>query len=93
MYKRQGRFHRENDLPAKVLSSTHKEWWIHGQLSRENDQHTVEIDGTRKWYVNGVLHREHGPAIIKNDGTLMYYINGRLQNVSGPAIIKISTTA
>lgn len=89
----EGRFHRENDLPAKVLSSTHKEWWIHGQLSRENDQHTVEIDGTRKWYVNGVLHREHGPAIIKNDGTLMYYINGRLQNVSGPAIIKISTTA
>ena len=32
-----GKWHRENDLPAIDEITGHKEWWLNGKRHREND--------------------------------------------------------
>ena len=75
-----GKLHRDNDLPAEITSIGSQHWYKNGQIHRDNDL-PAEIlsSGTQMWYKNGYIHRDHNlPAIIKWNGTQMWYNNGEI---------------
>jgi hypothetical protein len=53
-----GRRHRE-DGPAIECASGRREWWLNGQLQREDGP----APSRRDWRRNGQCHREDGPAV------------------------------
>lgn len=71
-------FHRDNDLPAKILANGTKEWWENGKRHRsakDKEGYTLPAiehhTGTKEWFKDGQRHRddldEYGmtlPAII-----------------------------
>ena len=82
-----GQLHR-TDGPAVIHPDGSKQWYINGQLHREDGAGpaSIDSDGTKKWYKHGVLHREDGPAVNKNDRQKDWYINGQLHREDGPAV-------
>ena len=49
-------YHREDDLPAVILSEMEKEWFIHGVRHRDNDKPArIMSGGLAEWYTNGKL--------------------------------------
>ena len=83
-----GKFHRENDLPAVEHANGTKMWYFNGLRHRENDLPAIEnANGTKYWYLNGVLHRENDlPAIERSDRTKEWYLNGLVHRETGPAV-------
>jgi hypothetical protein len=78
IWHKEGKRHRDNDLPAVIYFNGSKFWYKKGQLHRENDLPAViYADGTQKWYKDGEHHRENGPAVIWHDGEKEYWLNGR----------------
>ncbi len=63
------------EYTVKVYSS-HREWFLDGELHREDGPAVIYSDGTEHWYLNGDLHREDGPAIKLTTGTEQWFING-----------------
>ncbi len=62
-----GRLHRDNDLPAVITSYGGQVWCKNGERHRDNDLPAIIVDrdGIQVWYKNGKLHRDHDlPAII-----------------------------
>jgi N-acetylneuraminic acid mutarotase len=76
---------------VKVYDDGDKEWYLNGNLHRE-DGPAIEYDnGDKYWYLNGKLHREDGPACeysdeYSDDGDKEWYLNGKLHREDGPAI-------
>lgn len=78
VWTKNGNFHRDNDLPAKVLSSGVKEWWVSGKRHRDaKDEKGLTLpaierpNGTKEWFKQHQRHRddkdENGltlPAVI-----------------------------
>lgn len=63
-----GKLHREDDLPAIEYFNGSKNWFQNGKYHRENGP-AIELyeDGfliEQHWMKNGQRHREDGPAII-----------------------------
>ena len=53
-----GKYHRDNDLPAIEYADGSKEWYQHGNLHRENDLPAIErSDGSKERYKNGKRYR------------------------------------
>jgi antitoxin component YwqK of YwqJK toxin-antitoxin module len=79
MWKKDGKFHREGDLPAVIQADGTQIWYINGKFHREGDLPArIWANGTQEWYINGKCHREGDlPAIIWADGTQEWYINGK----------------
>lgn len=63
------------------------EYYLNGQLHREDGPATTRANGEQYWYLNGQLHREDGPAVINSVTSNKYYLNGR--NVSEYEVAKI----
>ncbi len=80
-----GKLHRDNDLPAIVYHTGSKLWYKNGFRHRENDSPVVEYnDGYKAWYKNGFIHRETldengvlNPAIINSNDKKYYYLDGK----------------
>jgi len=72
--------HRDDDLPAIILTDNTRYWYQNGMIHRENDKPAVIYsDGTKKWFINNQLHRDNDkPAIIIPDGTKYWYKYGKL---------------
>src|ERR1700691_4077197 len=51
------------------------EYYLNGELHRENGPAIIYPNGSIYYYLNGKSHREDGPAAIWNDGTIFYYLN------------------
>lgn len=51
------------------------EWWVNGELHRENGPAKIMTDGTEIWYHKGKIHRDYEPAVINHD-SFEYWING-----------------
>jgi hypothetical protein len=50
-YYKNGKLHRDNDLPAKVADG-YKMWFVDGKCHRLGGLHAVEYrDGSRFWYI------------------------------------------
>lgn len=76
-----GRTHRDDDLPAEIYSNGDREWYQNGKLHRDKDMPAVIrcSNGHQEWYKNGKLHREKDmPAVIFLNGDQMWYKNGKL---------------
>ena len=94
---KQGRLHRENDLPAVVVDKKNKKyekWYKHGFLHRENDKPAIiNSNGIREWWYEGVPHRENDkPAVIHPDGTKEWWYNGKRHRENDkPAVVNVKT--
>ena len=59
-----GKFHREGDLPSIEYFDGTKEWYINGLRHRDGGKPAVErFNGTKEWWFEGKPHREEGPAV------------------------------
>jgi hypothetical protein len=45
-----GKLHRDNDLPAIIWASGNLEWYKNGKLHRDNDLPAIIQDGSLFWY-------------------------------------------
>lgn len=83
--KKDGKRHRENDLPAYVDEAGFKAWYLNGDLNRNGDKPArVWVNGHRSWERNSQTHRGGGkPAEIitgeEGNAVLRYFIDGRFQ--------------
>jgi hypothetical protein len=48
-----GKYHRENDLPAVTWTYGTEEWWMNGTLHRENGPAISYPDGSERWFLDG----------------------------------------
>lgn len=75
-----GKLHRNNDLPAEIEYDLMDSWWEEPSII------------TVKWYWHGKLHRlKDGPAFIcydPKDAVEQWYQNGVLHRTGGPAEIR-----
>jgi len=66
IWNKDGKHHRDNDLPAVIYHNGSKVWYRNGLVHRDNDKPAVLwYDGSAYWYQDGVNTRSGGkPAII-----------------------------
>ena len=60
-----GVFHRDGGRPAIVRENGSQEWWVNGQLHRENGPAVELADGQKQYYLNGV-QQEKAPEQQKS---------------------------
>jgi antitoxin component YwqK of YwqJK toxin-antitoxin module len=74
-----GKRHRDNDLPAVIFPNGAQYWYQNGEIHRDNDLPAIiKANGNQYWYKNGLKHRDNDlPAIIRTDGTQEWYKNGQ----------------
>jgi hypothetical protein len=72
---KEGKLHRECDLPAVEFNDGHKTWYKEGKLHRENGPAIVYNNGDKSWYKNDLRHREDGPAVEWGEAR-KYCLNG-----------------
>jgi antitoxin component YwqK of YwqJK toxin-antitoxin module len=85
-----GKLHREGDLPAIIYSGGTQIWYKNGKQHREGDLPAfINVDGRQEWYKNGERHRENDlPAIIDANNSQEWYKHGvRHREGDLPAII------
>jgi hypothetical protein len=72
-----GKQHRDNDLPASICVNGSQHWFINGKIHRDNDLPAVIwSDGDQFWYQNGKRHRDNDlPAVIYSNGQQHWYKN------------------
>ena len=73
-----GRRHRDNDLPAVIDLGNYRMWFKDGKRHRGDDKPAIEYENGRKvWFKNDNRHRDGGkPAVEYPDGTKEWYKNG-----------------
>ncbi len=88
-WSKNGKLHRDNDLPAVESTNGTKCWYQHGKIHRDNDLPACEYyNVTKYWYQNGKLHRENDlPAIEGYDGTKYWYQNDNAHRIGNTSII------
>ena len=60
-----GKLHRDGDLPAKVDKQGNQWWYKDAELHRDGDLPAIVYSyGSKYWYKHGKLHRDVGPASI-----------------------------
>jgi hypothetical protein len=76
---KEGKYHRDGDLPAKILADGDQWWYKEGKLHRDGDLPArIFANGTRGWYNEGKLNRDGGlPAVIYVDGNQYWYKEGK----------------
>lgn len=85
-----GALHNEGAPAAVYLSDdgtgTTEEWWVNGNLHREDGPAMWHSWGGEQWWHHGKLHRENGPAVIWESGARQWYVNDNLHRTDGPAV-------
>jgi hypothetical protein len=74
-YYKDGKVHRDDDLPAIEWNDGDKYWYQKGQLHRLNGPSVESMNGAKIWHQNGLLHRLNGPAYEELNGYKEWYIN------------------
>ena len=55
-----------------------KQWYLNGQLHREDGPAIEWLNGDKEWFLNGQLHRDDGPAVEYADGPEReWWLNGK----------------
>jgi len=60
---------------VRVYEDGTKEWYLNGNLHREDGPAVEWATGTKYWFLNGKRHREDGPAFEWVNGTKSWYLN------------------
>lgn len=78
-WSRDGKLHRDGDMPASEGADGTKMWFRDGQLHRGGSRPAVvRADGTKMWYRDGQLHRDGDrPAIVWANGIVEYWVDGK----------------
>jgi antitoxin component YwqK of YwqJK toxin-antitoxin module len=77
-YYKNGKLHRDGDLPAIENSDGTKKWYKNGLRHRDGNLPAIEYsNSTKEYYKHGRLHCDNGPAIIQF-GYSKYYKNDQL---------------
>ena len=93
---KQGRLHRENDLPAVIVDKKNKKyekWYKHGFLHRENDKPAVIYgigtkQGIKEWWYEGKKHRENDKPAVIYPYEKQWWYEGKLHRENDkPAVI------
>jgi hypothetical protein len=72
-----GKYHRDNDLPAVIYANGDQYWCQNGKCHRDNNLPAfIGVNGDQEWYRNDVRHRDDGPAVIRADGLKRWYVDG-----------------
>ena len=95
MWARDGRRHRDGDLPAGARGGR-REHWVNGRRHRDGGRPAVLRDRAGhsvEYWVRGRRHRDGGlPAIMLKGGTREYYEHGVRHRDGGlPAVERTST--
>jgi len=79
-YYKNGKLHRDGDLPAIENRDGEKHYYKNGKRHRDGNLPAVELpNGMIRYYKNGKQHRDGNlPAVELPDGTKYYYKNGEL---------------
>jgi hypothetical protein len=81
-YYLNGKFHRDNDLPAVIYEDGDKFWYQNGMRHREGDLPAATYNYGMSYYKYDKLHRDirvNGkllPAVIYENGKKSYYLDG-----------------
>ena len=60
-----GKMHRDRDLPAEVDINGNQWWYKDGELHRDGDLPAiVYANGSQYWIKHGKYHRDFGPSIV-----------------------------
>ena len=78
------------EYTVKVYEDGGQDWFLNGNLHREDGPAVIWATGTQEWWLNGKRHREDGPAYIGANGTQKWFLNGNLHREDGPAVIGAS---
>jgi hypothetical protein len=67
---KEGKLHRDGDLPAEIRSDGDRFWWKEGRRHRDGDLPAVICsNGNQLWFKEGKLHRDGDlPAMILSNG-------------------------
>ena len=89
-----GKLHRDRDLPAIVGWDGDKSWWRHGLCHRDGDlPSSVYADGAQRWTKDAQLHRDIGPAMVSDYHPPRFYEHGverDLKTILGETMVKCS---
>lgn len=74
-----GLFHRDNDLPARIMVQRDDyEWHQYGKCHRDNGLPAIiRPFGYKEWCINGVRDRPNNLPVIESDIMLIYQKNSR----------------
>lgn len=95
IHKRNGKFHRDEDLPAVIWKDGSKFWFQDDKLHRDGDQPAeIRADGTQQWYQNGQCHRDGDrPAVVYGCGSRYWYQKDKLHRDNDlPAAVRVDGT-
>lgn len=89
MWYRNGKLHRDNDLPALIRHNGNLLWYQNGKLHRDNDEPAViQSVGSQVWYQNGKKHRDNDLPSVININCSVWYQNGEKHRDNDlPAIV------
>ena len=74
------------EYKVKVWSNGTKNWYLNGDLHREDGPACEHANGDKMWFLNGKFHREDGPAIEYVNGDKEWWLNDKRHREDGPAI-------
>ena len=79
VWRRDGKLHRDGNLPAVELTNGSRWWCRDGERHRDGDMPAVEhADGLRLWYRHGEHHRDGDkPAVVHPNGWRVWWVNGK----------------
>ena len=79
IWYREGKLHKDGDLPAKIFADGTQMWYKKGKFHRERDQPAIiYADGYQEWWQEGKIHRDGDqPAIIRQDGIQEWWREGK----------------
>ena len=84
VWYKDGKVHRDDDLPAYVASNGDEVWYKDGEVHREHDLPAVKYrDGELQWLKRGKRHRLGGPAVVMTDGEKYWFVDGRKVMLDG----------
>ena len=63
------------EYTVKVHVTGTKEWYLNGDLHREDGPAVEYANGHKEWHLNGKCHREDGPAIELSNGEKYWYLD------------------
>jgi len=88
VWYKQGKIHREGDLPAITRNEIYQEWYKEGELHRDGDLPAIQGNNMREWYKNGKLHRDGDLPAFQGNNMREWYKNGKLhRDGDEPALI------
>ena len=90
LWYKEGKIHRDGDLPAIIYSYGDQAWYKDGKIHRDGDLPAkIYTNGDQHWYKDGKLHRDGDlPAIISSNGDQYWYKDGKKHRDGDlPAII------